>query len=196
MAIGENRRTVFELYKIEPDDVRRSREWFDQQIKRLSTKKITPNRVMQEEGWHLTSNLVPGKMYFYYYDAKGKDTLPYWDQFPLVIPYGKTEGGFIGLNMHYLEYRPRMILLQEMLKISGNRALTPMSKIDYSWGLIKGAAKMKMAAPCIKNYLIDHVMSPFCEIPPEFWHTAMMLPVQRFVGQKKEYVWKESNKRR
>jgi len=46
----------------------------------------------------------------------------------------------------------------------------------------------------VKRYLIEQVGSPFAEVNPEFWHTAVMLPVQRFVGARKERVWTESRK--
>lgn len=195
MAKGANRRTVFELYKIDPDEVKKSRIWFDEQIHKLSTKKITPNRVMFEEGWSMTTTVTPGKLYFYYYDPKHKETLPYYDQFPLVLPFAQTEDGFLGLNLHYLEYQPRMILFQELLRITGNMSLSNMSKIEMSWGLVKRLAKLKPAQVCVKRYLSSHVKSPFIEVKPEFWHTAMMLPVQRFVGESKEYVWKDSNRK-
>jgi hypothetical protein len=190
---GENRRTALELYHIDPNTVKNSKKWFDEQVNKLATKKITPNRLMMGDGgMHLTSRLRPGRPVFFYYDPKGKDTLPYYDQFPLVIPYAKDNNGFIGLNLHYLDYRPRMMLFRELLKIYGQNRLTEAAKIQYSWDLIRGASKLKAAAPCIKRYLMSHLQSPFCEIPVESWHTAMMMPVQRFVGASKEQVWKES----
>lgn len=196
MPTGSNRRTSLELYHINPSDVKNSKAWFDSQVAKLATKKITPNRIMiGDGGMQLTGRLSPGKMFFFYYDPKFKETLPYYDQFPMVIPFDKDDKGFIGLNLHYLDYRPRMMLLKELLKISGNKALTESSKINYSWQMIKGVSKMKMAAPCVKRYLFDHVKSPFCEVPPTSWHTAMLLPVQRFVGASKEYVWNESKRK-
>jgi hypothetical protein len=116
MAVGQNRRTALELYKINPEDVKKSQKWFDEQVKKLSTKKVTPNRIMNEEGMHLTSTLVPGKMYFFYYHPKHYETLPHYDQFPLVLPFGKTGNSFTGLNLHYLDYKMRMGLFQQLLK--------------------------------------------------------------------------------
>jgi len=189
---GANKKTVFELSHIDPNEVKKSSSWFNDQIQRLATKKITPNRIMLEEGMHLTSKLVPGRMYFYYYDPKLKDTLPYYDQFPLLIPFGKTQGSFTGLNLHYLDYKPRMALFKELLTISGNNHISDSSKIKYTWDMVRSAAKTPGFKACVKMYLEDHVRSPFCEIPPTSWHTAVMLPVQRFVGASKESVWKES----
>ena len=192
---GENRKTAFELYHIDPNAVKNSKKWFDEQIGKLATKKITPNRIMVGDGGlELTSRLKPGRPVFFYYDPKHKETLPYYDQFPLVIPYQKTNDGFVGLNLHYLDYRPRMMLFKELVKIYGQNRTSETAKIQYSWELIRGVSKLKAAAPCIKQYLMSHVKSPFCEIPTDSWYTAVMLPVQRFVGASKEQVWKESSR--
>jgi hypothetical protein len=193
MAKGANRRTAFELYHINPNDVKNSKSWFDEQIKFLSTKKVTPNRLMiWDGGRELTSYLMPGKLYFFYYDPKYKDTLPYYDYFPMVLPYDKDDKGFIGLNLHYLDYKPRMMLFKALVKEHGKGIMTEKAKIQYSWDLIKGVSKMKFAQACIKRYLFSHVKSPYLAVPEESWYTAMMLPVQRFVGAKKEQVWADS----
>ena len=51
-----------------------------------------------------------GRMYFYHYDPKYKDTLPVWDKFPLVIPMEMYDDGFLGLNIHYLDPYSRLAL--------------------------------------------------------------------------------------
>ncbi len=193
---GQNRRTAFELYHVDPSQVKNSKKWFDEQVKFLATKKVTPNRLMVGDGgMHLTGKLTPGRPMFFYYDPKHKDTLPYYDQFPLAIPFAKTPEGFNALNLHYLDYKPRMMLFKELTSIFETNRNTEAAKIKYSWELIRGVSKLRAAAPCIKQYLYSQVKSPFCEIPPESWYTVMLLPVQRFVGASKEQVWKESSKK-
>lgn len=193
MAVGANRRTSFELYHISPSDVKRSRTWFDEQIRHLATKKITPNRLMMGDGGaELTGTLIPGKLYFFYYDPKYKDTLPYYDQFPLVLPYDRDKTTFIGLNLHYLEYKPRMELFKALAKNHGQNMMSESAKIRYSWELIKGVSKTSLAQACIKRYLFEHVKSPYLAVPEESWYTAMLLPVQRFAKATKEHVWRDS----
>lgn len=195
MPIGANRRTSFELYHISPNEVKKSQSWFDEQVRKLSTKKITPNRLMMGDGGsELTGTLVPGKLFFFYYDPKHKETLPYYDQFPMVIPYNRDKTGFIGLNLHYLDYKSRMGLFQALVKNHGNNMMTESAKIQYSWELINGVSKMKLAQACIKRYLFDHVQSPYLAVPEESWYTAMLLPVQRFVKATKEQVWADSSR--
>jgi hypothetical protein len=126
------------------------------------------------------------------YDPKTKDELPYYDMFPLVFPYKSVSGGFMGLNMHYLPYQARVVLLQRLMDFASDRALTENTKIRYSWSLISGVAKFEWAEPCIKHYLNSHVRSPFRKIDAPDWTTAMLLPVEQFVGASKNKVWKDS----
>ena len=193
------RRTTFELYRIDPQDVSRSQKWFDDKVSQLATKKITPNRLMMGDGgMNLTGRITPGSLYYFYYDPKHKDTLPFYDIFPMVFPFAKDTTGFTGLNLHYLPYKERMILFQELLKITNTPAVNEvgrMHKIRYSWDLIKGFSQLRAARPCVKRYLFDHVKSPFLYVDPIDWHTAMMLPLARFQGATKEQVWADSRRK-
>jgi hypothetical protein len=126
------------------------------------------------------------------YDAKDKDTLPYWDKFPLVLPYKKVAGGFMGLNLHYLPYQPRVMLLQRLMEFATDKNMNENTRIRYSWSLIGGVSKFKWAEPCIKHYLTDHVKSTFRKIDAQDWATAVLLPVEQFVGATKTKVWADS----
>jgi hypothetical protein len=59
----------------------------------------------------------------------------------------------------------------------------------FTWKLIDGISKYKIARHCVKQYLFSHVRSQFIEISSYDWHTAMMLPVARFEGRKQEKIW-------
>jgi hypothetical protein len=56
-------------------------------------------------------------------------------------------------------------------------------------------SRYKLAQPCVKHYLNDHVRSPFRRVEANDWATAMMLPVERFQGATKEQVWTESRRK-
>lgn len=188
------RKSIFELNRIDKNDVRNSTAWFDEQIKKLGKARTAPNQVMTSNVSQLKTNIIPGRPMFFYYDPKHKDTLPYYDTFPLVLPFAKTKEGFTGLNLHYLDYKPRLMLFKELDKIFA-KSTTPMAKIQMSWDLVRGVSKLSAAAPCIKQYLFSHVESMFFEIPRDDWYTAVMLPVQRFVGASNQRVWSESKRK-
>ena len=172
---------------------KKSRAWFNQQVLLLSRQSITPNKLMQ--GGSLKARIIPGNLYMFFYDPKLKETLPYYDRFPLVFPYASTPDGFMGLNMHYLPYPLRIQLLDRLMTFKNNDKMDGTTRIKYSWALIAGVSKYKAAEPCIKRYLSDHVKSPYNKVDSSNWTTAMLLPVERFVKAPKERVWKDSQTR-
>lgn len=186
----DNLETIFEKYKYDSSIALRSKSWFQRQSIMLSSNRIDPKRILREQ--EKTKTIVPGKLYMFMYDPKNKATLPYYDTFPLVFPYQKAPGGFMGLNMHYLPYYYRVQLMTRLMQFANNKSYDETTKIRYSWGLIAGVSKFNLAESCIKHYLNSHVASMFVEVPGNDWHTAMMLPVERFVGSNKNRVWKDS----
>jgi len=171
---------------------RKSRAWYNQQVLLLSKQGITPQRLMREDNSSLKSRIIPGNLYMYVYDPKTKADLPYYDRFPLVFPYATAPGGFMGLNMHYLPYPLRIRLLDRLMVFKNNDKMDGTTRLKYSWSIIAGVSKFKMAEPCIKHYLLPHVKTAFKKVDVNDWATAMLLPVERFVKAPKEKVWKDS----
>lgn len=186
---------VFEKNQYNLEEVsKKSRAWFQQQVLLLGRQRITPQRVLNSDSQQLRSRVFPGFMYTFMYDPKYKQTLPYYDRFPLVLPYAAYKGGFIGLNLHYLPIQLRVRLLDNLYTLRNNDKMDETTKIKYSWQLIDGVSRYKLAQPCIKQYLLDHVRSPFRKIDSPDWATAMMLPVERFIGASNEQVWTDSRR--
>jgi len=186
---------VFERNKYDLlTSVKRSRTWFDQQVLLMSKQRITPQQVLAGNTTQNTTRVIPGHLYMFVYDPKTKNDLPYYDKFPLVFPFGKTENGFMGLNMHYLPYSLRITLLDRLLIYVNNAKIDETTKIKYSWKLIDGVARYKMAEPCVKRYITGNVRSVFRQVNSKDWATAMLLPVERFVGASKQEVWGDSRR--
>lgn len=181
---------IFNRYKRDPSIVIRSKSWFNQQTNLLSSRYINERNLFKNS--NTVTQIVPGKFYLYYYDPKMKKTLPYYDKFPLTIPFRAMPDGFIGLNFHYLGYYQRIRLLTLMMKFATNSSLDERTKLMFTWSLISNISKYKIAEHCVKRYLFSHVRSKFIEIKPQDWHTAMMLPIARFVGKKQEKIWQDN----
>jgi hypothetical protein len=187
---------VFDQNKYNLDvAVRKSRSWYEQQVLLLTRQAITPPKVLKGNPAQLKSTVMPGKLYMFLYDPKLKNELPYYDRFPLVFPFRKVPGGFLGLNMHYLPYQLRIKLLDKLMQFASNSKLNEATRIKYSWAMIDGVSKFSGAIPCVKHYLDDHVRSAFREIPSYDWATAMLLPVERFVGATAQQVWLDSKRK-
>lgn len=189
----KKRNGMFENNHISFNDVRLSKQWFDEKVKALP--RITPNKVMQTNaGQNLTNLLLPGKMYMYFYMPKYKDELPYYDMVPLVLPFARDNTHFTGLNLHYLDYVTRFRLFKDLLKITNATNLNENTKLKLSWAMISSVAKLAPAEACVKQYLFSHVKSQFLEIKPNDWATAALLPTQRFVGATDQQVWADSRR--
>ena len=173
---------------------RKSRSWFEQQVNLIGRQGVTAWRAFNSESVTQRSSIVPGELYMFFYSAKHKETLPYWDKFPLVIPFATAKGGFLGLNLHYLQYDLRVQLLDRLMQFKSNDNLDEKTKIKFSWATVEGMAKYAAAKPCVKHYLNGYVKSTFKKIDGQDWATALMLPVESFVGASKQEVWKESKR--
>jgi hypothetical protein len=193
-ASNQNKKfqSIFEKHHYDRDIVNKSQSWFAQQVILLNKKRITPNQVIKDDATRVVNNIIPGKMYMFFYDPKTKKELPYYDRFPLVFPFSYTEDGFIGLNMHYLPHKLRFTLMDRLLMFKNNDKFDESTKLRYSWAAINGLSKFAIAKPCVKRYIKGHLRSPLMNVSSNDWATAMMLPVERFVGASNAAVWADS----
>lgn len=163
-----------------PADARiRSQNWLNQQVKSLGKPKASS---LMRTGLDRDRSIPHiGNMYFFYYNAKHRATLPFWDKFPLVIPFTINPDGFTGLNFHYLPFGARIYLLDSMLSIY-HQKLDDKTQLKVSWAKIKSISKLNFAEQCVHRYLSGYIMSPLKMIEPQDWQTALALNVQQFVG--------------
>ena len=143
----------------------------------------------------LKNNAIIGRMYFYFYDPKTKDKLPYYDRFPLVLPIEQYNDGFLGLNLHYIHPKQRVALLDKLSEFATNNKYDKSTKLRLSYDLLTRASKIFEAQPCIKRYLFSHVESRFLEITADEWDIAALLPMESFVGATTSKVYAESRKK-
>jgi hypothetical protein len=167
----------------------KARTWLKNKISEL--RSVRRNTIIQDKS-RATTGFYPGRMYFYFYDPKMKKTLPYYDRFPLVIPVEKYKDGFLGLNLHYLPVKYRLILLDKLYDTLNNERYDDTTKMQLSYDLLAGAARYEEFKPCLKRYLTSHIASGLIEIEPSNWEIALFLPVEMFVGATKEQVHRES----
>ena len=172
---------------------RESREWF--RLKSAQLKNINRSQLMKEEPIQLKNRGVIGNMYMFYYDPKHKDTLPYYDTFPLVIVIGPAEGGFLGLNLHYLPPVLRAKFLDSLLDVTNNKIYNETTKFKVTYNMLQRAGKMKYFKPCIKHYLNSQVRSRFAMVESPEWEIATFLPTADFQKATKTQVYKDSRRK-
>ena len=135
-----------------------------------------------------------GGMYMMLYDAKTKAKLPYYDKMPLIFPYRRVPGGFMGLNMHYLPLQLRAKLMDALYDTANNTSYDETTRLKISYKILDKAAKYKAFQPCLKRYLNSQVQSKFMYIYPSEWDIALFLPTERFVGATKATVFADSRR--
>jgi hypothetical protein len=186
---------------------RRAMFWFQEYATALAQwqSRFQRERFVTLQKRTFTKQLVganraqPGFFYFYVYDPKWKDELPYYDKFPFVLVLHTSKDRFLGLNFHYLDYKSRARLFDLMYQFRDGRPSRPTvrdirMRLRVSYLLLKASSKYKAFKPCIKEYLIGHVRTPLMKVGAKEWDIALFLPVEQFEKKTKQFVWKESRK--
>ena len=154
-----------------------SLNWFKLRLRKI---RQPVSKLLADDDFPVVSAPELGKMYMYLYDAKYKETLPYWDRFPLIICLDLVEGGFMGVNLHYIAPRYRTPLLLSLYEIAIENDNDDEQRVLLSYKLIKSVSSLRYAKPCVKRYLFKHIESRISEIPMDYWDMMVMLPSQRF----------------
>ena len=165
-----------------------ARAWLQSKVAEL---RPTRAALMRDRN-KLRESSVIGKMYFYFYDPKTKDTMPYYDRFPLVIPIESYNDGFLGLNLHYIHPKYRMTLLDKLSVTASNDNYDEKTKLRLNYRYLANASRVFEATPCIKRYLYGHIQSRFLEITADEWDIAALLPMESFVGASTSKVYADS----
>ena len=167
--------------------------WFRSIVNRTKGQfsGVTPKTILQRSE-SLVSKSVLGKMYFYSYDPKWKNELPWYDTFPLVFPIEKYPDGFLGLNFHYLAPKHRAILMDQLKAFANNKKYDETTKLRLTYNMLKGFSKIKRAKPTVHRYLNSKINSKFVLVNADEWEVALFLPVERFKKASKKQVWAHS----
>ena len=168
-----------------------SREWFRKKAKNL--RSINREALMQEKELSRGNKQIIGSMQMFFYDPKTKETLPYYDAFPLVIVVGPAEGGFHGINLHYLPPILRAKMLDSLMDIASSKN-TDDAKFRLTYKMLNASSKFKYFKPCFKHYLNDHVKSRFAQVPAPEWEIATFLPTADFRKANRQKVYSDSRK--
>ena len=156
--------------------------------------RVNRRQLMNQDPVELRNRGILGNMYMYFYDPKTKDTLPYYDSFPLTIVVGPATGGFYGLNLHYLPPVLRARMLDGLMDITNNKNYDETTKFQIRYNMLQRTSKLKYFKPCFKHYLNEHVRSRFALVPAPEWEIATFLPTADFQKSSKATVYRDSRK--
>ena len=171
---------------------RQSRDWFANKLRNM--RNINRNQLMKDESLELKNRQLVGTMNMFFYDPKTKDTLPFFDRFPLTIIVGPAEKGFYGLNLHYLPMDLRAKFLDALLEHSNNKKYDNTTRFQITYEMLQRASKLKYFKPCFKRYLTEHLKSRFARVPSTEWEIATFLPTASWEKANANSVYKLSRR--
>jgi hypothetical protein len=166
----------------------RVREWFYSQVTELFNPN--PRKALQEMNTldRARYYVLPGRMYMFMYAPKYEEILPYYDRFPLVIPFSIREDGFTGINMHYLPPVHRKIVMDALLPYLHVGKSVDASQLRITYNILQNLSVQKYFMPGVKSYLNSHIRSRIMIVPVEQWSMVLDMPFERFIYPKKPNV--------
>lgn len=176
-----------------PDDqamTEKSKAWFREQAQKI--RSLDTQKLIVKSKENARSRVLVGQMYLFAYDPKHKDTLPYYDRFPLIFPFKKDNKGMYGINMHYLPPIMRAKLMDGLYDLVNNDNYDETTRLKLSYRILNSVTKFRYFKPCVKHYLNNQIDSRLIFIHPDEWEIALFLPLHRFIKARPSQVYKES----
>ena len=186
-----------------------STNWFRRKVVELrGTSNLPEAESMTNMGASLQSQynvsrvvnrVVPGHMYLYEYVAESYPMrIDYYDRFPLVIVLEPYKGGFLGLNLHFLNIKRRLelfVALSTMLNNENYNYLSKFSRLSYERLKPLLFTRYRNARPCIKRYKYNNVESRLLKVFGPEWELALFLPLQHFHGRSESTALADSRRK-
>lgn len=185
--------TKFRKTNIRLDDDRAT-HWLARNLSKIKSQMRPYGFIDSSKTITKRSEMTPGRMVFYGYDPKTKDSLDFWDDFPIVVILHPKPKGFLGLNLHYIPPDMRAYFLNDLIKYvddpnwSAHNNYKALIKVTYP--ILKYTRKMYPFKNCIKRYLFNHIVSDIAFIPSVEWKSVPFFPLDQFQGATREDVWK------
>lgn len=161
----------------------------------VSEESLSPS-FKKIERWKFSKQLVStqkpdlGKLFMFVYQAKWDAELPYWDALPLCIPIEHYDDGFLGLNLHYLPYRERAVLFDNLYSIANYKTVDFKTRFHATYEYLSQTRQLRAFRPCVKRYLYNYIRSGgLLQIGSSEWDIALFLPCELFQKESKQTVW-------
>lgn len=144
---------------------------------KVGSRDTIPTRYKLLKSLKKPSRILPGMMLFYQYDPKYKDTLPQWDQFPLVIVLDLYEDGFLGLNLHFAPPQIRQKIFIAFLTSAKTAGRSETKRLQVDYDIARSLIATKFMGPMIKRYLYSQFIVPPKQVPYSMWEDILFLPL-------------------
>ena len=166
---------------------------FNKKDKSGKKKPLAAKRVLVK---NVKARTAYGRVYSFIYNAKHKDTLPYYDRYPfvLVLSNNRKKRQFTGLNLHYIDPAMRDNLLHAIQHLYMGGGMDRYMTKDFFDDISRWARRL--AKPCLHTYLIDKVRNlKFWQIPALLASWADCVRDETFIRAGVGRVWLDSRKK-
>ena len=186
--------SIFEEIRDSADGRELSEKWYRFKVRQVLGTRGSFRGVMADADTEQRKSIPEwGNLNLFWYRPKTAKKLPYYDTFPIVLPFEKHKDGFTGINFHYLPIYMRIKLLE---LLDAGFADEDKGRLQVFWHDLK---RLKLARPIVRRYLASHVHSLFLHIPLEDMFVGILLPVEKFYkgsysskrGVPSREVWKD-----
>ena len=151
--------------------------WFNEKVKELISISESPTELLTK--WERRANKVQlYRFNMFFYDAKTKKTLPYFDMFPLVFPLRRLGNSFTGINAHYLPPAFKEDFFNIYNRFAVNDEFDETTLYRMTWSKI---SRFKIMRPLIRKYSLTNIKSRFLVLNADEVPTALALPLTRLV---------------
>lgn len=168
------------------DKEKQSSDWYNNKIQQVTD----PNDVLKNT--IAIHYIIPGFMYLFNYDAKHKDKYPDFDPFPLVFPFRRLEGGFLGINLNYVAPRDKAKLIDQLNLIVLNKEYNEALKLRLTHYVVQRISREPRYDQAIRHYLNNHVKSRYIVISPTEWDNVLNLTPREAQEEIRRTVFKQT----
>ena len=151
--------------------------WYNEKVKDLIGISEKPSELLSK--WERRRNKVQlFRFNMFFYDAKTKKNLPYFDMFPLVFPLRRFGDTFTGINVHYLppSFREDFFNIYTRFKLNDEFDETTLYRMTWS-----KISRFKVMRPLLRKYSLSNIKSRFLVLRADEVPIAMSLPLTRLV---------------
>lgn len=186
---------ILEQIRTGRGDSQKSYTWYQNQVRQLVGTVYPGPQFQREYAEQLTNRLLPGRMYLIQYGRPVTiDRLPYYDVFPLILPFNITSEHVTAINFHYLHPMYRISLLEKLSRFKvGDTDIQ--TRIRADWKVLSNFARFREVIPSVKKYKRSVIKGRYLFIKPDDWTTAAILPTETFKGAGKQKVYLDSTRK-
>lgn len=124
-----------------------------------------------------------GKLIYFSYDPKSKDTISYYDANPLLLVLNMDSTYISGLNVHYLNDKLRFRIINDLQQYGPETEISTMAE------KIKELMNNSLFKMCYKKYLTQNIKN-LVVIPNFEWSNMLYLPTHNFQKKTASEIWK------